>query len=110
MLSPLNYEVHGKIPKKRLRVTNEMEVIFRFSPTEKTNLTVTVKKEKQRSSTVFWKQKSIRCMEDLVNIFLKPGDLVANFSSGTFAAAKVCPDLKCHRLFLGGRVDTDCFT
>lgn len=48
-------------------------------------------------------------MEDLVNNYSKPGKLVVDLFSGTFATAIVCLKLPRHRCFVGCELDSDSF-
>lgn len=48
-------------------------------------------------------------MEELVNKFSKPGELVTTLLSGTSVTAKACPELSWYRRFVGYRINAECF-
>lgn len=48
-------------------------------------------------------------MQEIVDEFSKPGRLVVNLVSGTFATANACLKLSWHRCFVGCKVGAECF-
>lgn len=77
-----------------------MNRIPRFSLAEKVDVTAIVKRGKKGSHSDRPENKSVRRMEDLVNEFLKSGEVVLDRFSGTFVTSKNCKELSQHYPFV----------
>lgn len=90
VLSRLNYQGNGEIPKRHVGWTNEIDGIPRHSPTVKMYVVVTRRNGEKRSQLARIEQREARWIWDLADELLKPGERGFNLFSSTFSIAKAC--------------------
>lgn len=106
MLNMVQYDTpHRYVPATQPGWVNVVDNIPRPDPDEVVYDTQTGRSRRLKMRA---EQKSVRWMMDIIARMTRPGDLVVDFTAGTFPVMKACMQLPQHRRFIGCDKDHHC--